>query len=111
MGECAIVSSTKRRAKVELWDLDERPTVEEIPTALNRGVQAKVFDPEPNSLGQKMASVSVAVADVEALLQQGRLKFGRVSCRMQSKLLVPRCFNCLVFGHVAAKNPKESVHV
>lgn len=45
-----------------------RRSPQQVNTALEKGVEAMVFVSEPNSQLQKMATVSLAVGDVKALL-------------------------------------------
>lgn len=80
---------------------DHRLWVTRSNTALEKDVEARVV--EPISRGQKMATVSVNAGYAETFLAKDRIKVGRASCRMRTRLLVPMCLKCVGFGQVAAK--------
>lgn len=105
LGANATVRCTVPKSTVELRDLDELTTEEEVTTVLNamlgKTFDGKVFVSKANTRGQKIAIVTLPVPDAETILKKGRIKIGWVSCRIRLKLSVPRCFKCLGYGHVA----------
>lgn len=46
--------------------------------------------------------VTLTSDNADVLLAKGQLRIASVSCRIRPKLVAPRCFQCLRFGHVAA---------
>lgn len=105
LGSDATVRVLETKVALEVRDLDELATEGEVSSslkaALASAVEAKVFVSKANARGQKMAVVTLGAKDADTLLKKGRLKVGWVSCRVREKLVPPRCFRCLGFGHVA----------
>jgi hypothetical protein len=105
LGTNASVRTLEPRATLEVRDLDELATNDEVAaaveSALGAKVEKKVFVSKANARGQKMAIVTVGVREAAKLLEEGHLKIGWVNCRVREKLEVTRCYKCLGFGHTA----------
>lgn len=105
LGATALVRCLDPKSTVELLDLDELTTEAEVKSVLDvevkKSVDARIFVSKANPRGQKMALITLPVPDAETLLKKGRIKIGWVSCRVRAKLVLPRCFKCLGYGHVA----------
>lgn len=107
LGTKASVRLLVPKTTLEVRDLDELATEEEVTVAvksvLGASVESKVFVSKANARGQKMAIITVGAKEAAKLLSEGHLKVGWVSCRVREKLAVTRCFKCLGFGHVAIR--------
>ena len=88
-----------RKVTLAILDLDCLTETEEVQDALNKVLQPsadrKVSVVGPNSRGQKLANCEVADQDATRLLQTAPF----VSCRVMARLMVPRCYKCLGYGH------------
>lgn len=105
LGTTATVRCLEFKSTIEIRDLDELTTEQEIITVLNtelkKSPDAKVFVTKANSWGQKMAIVTLPAPDAEKILKNGRIKIGWINCRVRAKAIVSKCFKCLGYGHIA----------
>lgn len=103
LGEQGVIRDMTRNVTLEVLDMDCFTETDEVRDALNfaLGINAdrKVTVIGPNNRGQKMAICECSNQDATRLLEIGRLKIGFVSCRVRARLMVPRCFKCLGYGH------------
>jgi len=91
-------------SRLEILDLDETVTVEEVNDALQRetGVNKdrKVHIFGPNKRSQFMAVCELEDSQSQRLLSNGRIRIGWVNCRVRQRLVVTRCHKCLGYGHL-----------
>lgn len=106
MGDQGVVKDMTPKITLEILDLDYLTVTEEVKSALNQllGTNAdrRISILGPNSRGQKMAICEFNNQDASKLLQTSRIKVGFVSCRVRARLMVPRCYKCLGYGHYRA---------
>lgn len=114
LGANASVRILEPKSTLEVRDLDELTTEEEVSTAvksvLGEPSEMKIFVSKANSRGQKMAILTLGARDGRKLLAEGLIKVGWVRCRVREKLVAPRCYKCLGFNHIAnrCKGPDRS---
>jgi hypothetical protein len=103
LGDQGIIKNMTPKVTLEILDLDYVTETEEVRNALDTllGTDSdrKITVLGPNSRGQKMAICDLNGQDATKLLQTGHIKIGFVSCRVRTRLMVPRCFKCLGYGH------------
>lgn len=104
LGENAAVSSLNRQKTVEIRDLDELATPEEVTEAIKRDLKdlagdLRVSVTKANSRALKMAIVTLDEAAANELLQSQHIKIGWVNCRVRRRIDVQRCYKCLGYGH------------
>lgn len=115
VGEKIVVRPLLQKDVLEIRDLDEWTTKEEIAEAIIRDTAAAVNGISVLSLrrqygGQQAAIVSVPRSVASALLKAERLRVGMVCCRVRAAEPRMRCFRCLAFGHKSSdcKGPDRS---
>uniref|UniRef100_A0ABD2XQ23 CCHC-type domain-containing protein n=1 Tax=Trichogramma kaykai TaxID=54128 RepID=A0ABD2XQ23_9HYME len=109
LGEAATASALSHKTALEIRDLDECATKEEICTALCH--QLGMANPVPDavrSLRKAYAGTQTAVSDLPdelaaKVLKLGHLRVGWVSGRVRERAEASRCFRCWEFDHVAAR--------
>lgn len=106
-GPAVAVKTTVRNASLEVRDLDEWTTKEEVLDAVAAASGAALDSIKVASLrahfgGTQTAVVSTPVATAGKLVAEGRLRVGLVSCRLRVLEDRQRCFKCLAFGHTAS---------
>ncbi|VVC46486.1 Zinc finger, CCHC-type [Cinara cedri] len=105
-GDGVAVRSVEARQAVEVRDLDQWATTEEILEAVAgaAGVErdsARVLGLRSQFGGTQAATISAPVAVARKLLSVGRIRVGMVSCRVRERTMSTRCFRCLAFGHLS----------
>lgn len=105
LGDMASVRCLIPRTSVEIRDLDCLTDKEDVEQALKRDIaeigEMRVTITPPDAREQRLAIVQLGEKAAAALLKQGRIKIGWVFCRIRQRVVVPRCFRCLDYGHVA----------
>jgi len=104
------VRALQQRVMVEIRDLDQWSTVEEVAeaTAAATGISSehfRVFNLRIRFLGSQSALVSLPIGPSRELLNSGRLRVGMISCRVKLADQKLRCFHCFCPGHTAKKCP------
>ncbi|CAB0029049.1 unnamed protein product [Trichogramma brassicae] len=109
LGTTATASALQHTSMIEIKDLDESVTKEEITMALDAllGVPVSRRDPV-KSLRKAYAGTQVAVValpdDLAATaLKLGHVRIGWVNCRIRAREEAARCYHCWSPGHVAAR--------
>jgi len=100
------VRALQQRVMVEVRDLDQWSTVEEVAvaTAAATGISSenfRVFSLRKRFGGSQSALVSLPVGPSRELLNSGRLRVGMISCRVRLADQKLRCFRCFCSGHTA----------
>lgn len=116
LGNNAEVRAAGQETTIEIKDIDEVTTEEEILEAL-RKFSNKMENLQMSSIktirtaygGTRTATVSLGVPQANILMDAGKIKIGWVVCRIRQKVLPKRCFKCLDFGHIAVncRNDKD----
>ncbi|CAB0043339.1 unnamed protein product [Trichogramma brassicae] len=109
LGTAATASALLHTSTIEIKDLDECATKEEVTAALDAllGVPVSKRDPV-KSLRKAYAGTQVAVValpdDLAATaLKLGHVRIGWVNCRIRAREEAARCYRCWSPGHVAAR--------
>lgn len=108
LGETADVRSLKQEIFLEIKDLDEITTREDVHEALvnlteeTKGLQISAVKSVRRSYGgTQTATIGVSTETAKKLMEVRKIKIGWTICRIRQKL--PRkCFKCLEYGHNAA---------
>ena len=105
VAEKAEVKSLVSTRSLEVRDLDETVTREEVVAALcialgkpDHGDQCRMYK---RFGGVQTSVVRLTEADAQSLLGLGRLRVGWVNCRIRENVEVARCFRCQRYGHVS----------
>lgn len=111
----AVVRSLEPKETLEIRDLDSLTTKEEIQNAIKRDLkelagEVQVSVTKANSREQKIAIVQLNARGARELLKAQHIRIGWVRCRVRERVVVPRCFRCLGYGHMArtCKGPDRS---
>ncbi|CAB0031874.1 unnamed protein product [Trichogramma brassicae] len=109
LGTAATASALLHTSSIEIKDLDECATKEEVTAALDAllGVSVSKRDPV-KSLRKAYAGTQVAVVALSDDLAATALKLGHVrigwgNCRIRAREEAVRCYRCWSPGHVAAR--------
>lgn len=115
LGESATVQSKVQEADLEIRDLEEDATKEEISAALQRALGSDYSATERSlrSLrkafgGTQTAVIRLVVPAARKLLGTGTIRVGWCSCRIREVVRPLKCFRCWKFGHLS-RNCKSSV--
>ncbi|CAB0040772.1 unnamed protein product [Trichogramma brassicae] len=109
LGDAATASALSHKTPLEIRDLDECATREEICTALCQQLGAANLDPDAvRSLRKAYAGTQTAVIDLPdelaaKAIKLGHLRVGWVSCRVRESVEASRCFHCWEIDHLAAR--------
>lgn len=100
------VRALQQKVMVEVRDLDQWSTAEEVAEAMASvtGVpseQLKVFSLRKRYGGSQSVLVSLPAGPSRELLNSGRLRVGMISCRVKLADQKLRCFRCFCPGHTA----------
>ncbi|XP_015115600.1 uncharacterized protein LOC107040166 [Diachasma alloeum] len=115
LGNEADVLSKGPQEDLEIKDLDELTTKEEVLEALKlaAGVDCQIPPDAIRSLrkaygGTQTASVTVAAAVAKKVLgERGKIRIGWVNCRIRRVERLVKCFKCWHCGHLAIKCKSE----
>ncbi|XP_054280004.1 uncharacterized protein LOC128998059 [Macrosteles quadrilineatus] len=106
LGDHGTVQELEPRTSVEIRDLDGLSTEAEVREAINKAIpdiqnadSLKVWLTRPNRSEQRIAIAEMRNQDASKLLNLTHLRIGWVNCRLRRRVVVPRCFRCLGFGH------------
>ncbi|CAB0043541.1 unnamed protein product [Trichogramma brassicae] len=118
LGDAATATALQHTAMIEIRDLDECATKEEIAEALSTSLGTPSLNKEVvRTLRKAYAGTQAAVAaipdDLAAkALKLGHIRIGWVNCRIRGREDAPRCYLCWSPGHVSArcKGPDRSGH-
>ncbi|CAB0042387.1 unnamed protein product, partial [Trichogramma brassicae] len=118
LGDAATATALQHTTMIEIRDLDECATKEEIAEALSTSLGAPSLNKEVvRTLRKAYAGTQAAVAalpdDLAAkALKLGDIRIGWVNCRIRGREDAPRCHRCWSPGHVSArcKGPDRSAH-
>jgi len=105
-GDEIEVRSLQQRTTLEIRDLDEWSTKEEVTSSLlasygTEGEMFRVVSLRRQHGGSQVAVVTAPKAIAQKALSTGRLRVGMVSCRIRLREGKARCFRCLSYGHMS----------
>lgn len=108
--DMAVTRVLIQEVQIEVKDLDELATAEEVQKALHTqldslgsNIEVKVKSIRKAYGGTQTAVVSLPLALAKEALNKGHVRVGWVNCRIREKITVQRCFKCWSFGHNAGK--------
>lgn len=104
VGAASSVRQLVPRATLEIRELDACTTKEEVTEALRRalgdyGGRLQVGLTRPNGRGLVMAIIETEETAAAALLRSARVRVGWVDGKIRRRVVVPKCFKCLGYGH------------
>ena len=107
LGEQASILMLEPKSTLEIRDLDDFTTEEEVKEAFTRDFgttneNIKVYVTKPNARAQKVAIVNLCTKVAEAALRKERIRIGLVNCKIQKRIEVVRCNTCFGYGHTKA---------
>ncbi|KAM8701646.1 hypothetical protein ACLKA7_000078 [Drosophila subpalustris] len=108
LGTRAVVKKRTETAQVEIRDLDELVSKEEVVEAVKLALNdATVSQDSVKPLralrdGQQVANLILPAAQAKVLVDLRKIRIGWVVCRIRPVLQPKRCFKCLAYGHMAA---------
>ncbi|XP_039970040.1 uncharacterized protein LOC120781937 [Bactrocera tryoni] len=114
LGDQAQIRSLTQETTVEVRDLDDITTKEDIAQAIRSEFEElRLFSEEciksirPANAGTQKAIISLAKA--KHLLAAQKIKIGWTICRIREKAQLKKCYRCLEYGYVAkaCSNPKD----
>ena len=104
VGEKAEVESLVSKRSLEVRDIDETATREEVVAALcmalgkpDLGDQCRLYK---RFGGVQTVVVYLTKADARSLIRLGRLRVGWVNCRIREHVEIAWCFRCQGYGHI-----------
>ncbi|XP_041450362.1 uncharacterized protein LOC121404627 [Drosophila obscura] len=108
LGTLAGVRALVSETFIEIRDIDDLATKEEVAMALSLQVDHQVEAEciralRPGYGGSQVAVVGLADPLAKRLLEAGKLKIGWTRCRIVERSGQRRCYKCLEFGHIAAR--------
>ncbi|CAB0037470.1 unnamed protein product [Trichogramma brassicae] len=109
LGTAATASALLHTSTIEIKDLDECATKEEVTAALDALLGVPVSERDPvKSLRKAYAGTQVAVVALPdelaaTALKLGHVRIGWVNCRIRAREEAARCYRCWSPGHVAAR--------
>ena len=109
----AKVQALSHKETVDIEDLDETTTAEEVAQAITSVTGPGIVTAENIKLrasysGTQAANVLLPVAASKKLMKTRKLRVGWVNCRVRLRETVTRCFKCHEIGHLA-RNCKRAV--
>lgn len=110
------VKITNNEVTIHIYDIDATTSQEEVEEAVVREVghgeahTVKVKSMRPSWDGNQIATVLASKFIANRMILAKVIRIGWVNCRVRERVTVPRCFNCLEFGHRASecKGPDRS---
>ncbi|CAH2108837.1 unnamed protein product [Euphydryas editha] len=111
LGNDAEVISKGPQEEIEILDLDDTTTKQDILEALQKavGAEAEVTLDAIRSLrkaygGTQIASITLAASVVKQVLRDNsKIRIGWVNCRIRLVERPTKCFKCWHYGHLATK--------
>jgi len=117
LGESANIKDLEQVEVLEIRDLDEFTTEEEVrnsiqETLASKNMDMKVVLSKPNDRMQKLAFVTIGSRAAFTLIEKARIRIGWINARIRRKAVVLRCYNCAGYGHVSSscKGPDRRGH-
>lgn len=115
LGEEALIKSKVKHTLLEIRDLDEIATKEEVKVAIQKAMDndIEVGLDSVKSIrkaygGTQTAVVSLPTAVSEKLTRVGKLRVGWVSCRVRELIRPLKCFRCWQYGHLSKDCQSEA---
>lgn len=105
-GDGAEVRSLQQRMVIEIRDIDQWSTAEEVADAVSvasgsNHAATRVINIRKGFGASQTALALVPTAIGKKVVEHGRMKIGMVNCRIRQAERMMRCFRCLSFGHTS----------
>lgn len=113
LGEQASTHCLRQKTLIEIKDLDEITSKEDISEAINSQFEVKSFSKtdilslRKSYGGTQTAKIYTGVDVAKTLLESGEIKIGWVICRIRRQNSLVKCYRCLEFGHMAKRCGNE----
>lgn len=110
LGSTAEVRALSQEVLLEIKDIDEVTTKEDVYEAIRR--ESEIFKIVQQSAvrtlrraygGTQTATIGLSATLANKLLEIGKIRIGWVFCRVREKIAPRRCYKCLNFGHTAGR--------
>lgn len=108
LGDQAQIKTLKQETTVELRDLDDITTKDDIAEAIRSEIKelglfsvSAIKTIRAAYAGTQIAVISLPAQEAKYLLQAQKIKIGWTICRIREKAQLKKCFRCLEYGHVA----------
>ncbi|XP_070144868.1 uncharacterized protein [Drosophila kikkawai] len=103
--EVAVMQET---VQVEIRDLDEMTSGEEVTMALFAGEDSDIASNAAPRMrkafgGTQTATVNLRPDHARRLLDKGKIRIGWVVCRIRQKTELRRCLKCMGYGHTSTR--------
>ncbi|KAH8355806.1 hypothetical protein KR084_009606, partial [Drosophila pseudotakahashii] len=103
--EVAVMQET---VQVEILDLDEMTSGEEVQQAIYAEVESDIPGEAAPRMrkaygGTQTATVNPRPEQAQRILQKGKIRIGWVVCRIMEKIEPRRCYKCMGYGHTSAR--------
>ncbi|KAM8701306.1 hypothetical protein ACLKA7_001851, partial [Drosophila subpalustris] len=104
----AEVKAMQETVDVEVLDIDETTTAEEVLTALFASLECDIparATPHMRKAygGTQIATLALQPVIANKVLESGKVRIGWVVCRVRRKIDPKRCFRCMGFGHTSSR--------
>ncbi|XP_041451988.1 uncharacterized protein LOC121405376 [Drosophila obscura] len=108
LGDKAAVNAMQETVAVEVLDIDELTTGEEVWEAIVAAIgghlpQGAVLYMRKAYGATQVATLNLQPALAKKLLELGKVRVVWVVCRMRRRIAPTRCFKCMAYGHTAAR--------
>lgn len=114
LGSDADVRSVTQEILIDIRDIDEITTKEEVLEALvnfsekmSNLQEASIKSLRRGFGGTQIATVGLSAPLANILCDAGKLRIGWVVCRVRQKLSPRKCFKCFEFGHISVNCKSE----
>lgn len=106
LAEEAEVRTLTHRTTVEVRDIDEITTKEDVEGAIKTQLGFEELPDKAVSLRKAYGETQIAAIVLPGelarkLLEAGKMKIGWTICRIRERTELKKCFRCLEFGHIA----------
>ncbi|KAM8702441.1 hypothetical protein ACLKA7_001772 [Drosophila subpalustris] len=108
----AEVKAMQETVDVEILDIDETTTAEEVLTALFASLESDIparATPHMRKAygGTQVATLALQPGIANKVLESGKVRIGWVVCRIRRKIDPKRCFRCMGFGHTSSRASQD----
>ncbi|KAL7725623.1 hypothetical protein ACLKA6_005682 [Drosophila palustris] len=113
LGSRAVVKTLSEMSQVEIRDMDELVTKEEVLEAVKGAINDSTTTIDIiKSLramkdGSQIATLNMPAIKAKSLVDLGKIRIGWAVCRIKPVLQPKRCFRCQEYGHYAANCTSE----
>jgi len=108
IGEQAVVKAIADKVTLEIRDIAEWTTSDEVLEAVFRAIDCDLSAEaapklRPAYQGTQTATLILPKDIAEQILKLNKIRIGWSICRLRAKVEPRRCYRCLSFGHIASR--------